>query len=145
MVAYRRTVNVRPQIIEYEHRNRWLVPAPRLVYTGSSYEKAVKISPCPKMKNMTNWAHPNVSFDNHTHFKGRTISLLAVMSILRVLVLFLLDLWDNPTSNLLAIVTVVTVISQGWDVLYWIVIIPYRCCNKLQPTTINGTIVVSRK
>ena len=47
--------------------------------------------------------------------------------------------WDNPTSNLLAIATVVTVISQGWDVLYWIEIIPYRCCNKLQPTTINGT------
>ena len=56
--------------------------------TGGSYEKAVKISPCPKMKNMTNWAHPNISFDCHSHFKGRTISLLAVMSILRVLVLF---------------------------------------------------------
>ena len=56
--------------------------------TGGSYDKAVKISPCPKMKNMTNCAHPKVSFDHHTHFKVRTISLLAVMSILRVLVLF---------------------------------------------------------
>ena len=43
--------------------------------------------------------------------------------------------WDNPTSNLLAVVTVVTELSQGWDVLYWIVIILYRCCNKLQATT----------
>ena len=40
--------------------------------------------------------------------------------------MYYLDLLDNPTSNLLAIVTVVTEISQGWDVLYWIVIIPYR-------------------
>ena len=40
-------------------------------------------------------------------------------------------LLDNPTSNLLALVTVVSVLRQGWDVLYWIVIILYRCCNKL--------------
>ena len=40
-------------------------------------------------------------------------------------------MWGNPTSNLLAIVTVVTVLRQGWDILYWIIIIPYRCCNKL--------------
>ena len=46
-----------------------------------------------------------------------------------------IQLWDNPTSNLLAVVTVVTVLSQGWYVLYWIVIILYRSCNKLQPTT----------
>ena len=45
------------------------------------------------------------------------------------------DLWNNPTSNLLAVVTVVSELSQGWDVLYWIVVILYRCCNKLQPTT----------
>ena len=28
-------------------------------------------------------------------------------------------------------------VRQGWDVLYWIVIILYRCCNNLQPTTRN--------
>ena len=28
-------------------------------------------------------------------------------------------------------------VRQGWDVLYWIVIILYWCCNKLQPTTRN--------
>ena len=57
-------------------------------YRRFLYEKAVKISPCPKMKNMTNWAHTNVSFDCHSNFNDRNISLLAVMSILRVLVLF---------------------------------------------------------
>ena len=56
-----------------------------------------------------------------------------------------MKLLDNPTSNLLALVTVVTVLRQGWDVLYWIVIIPYRCCNKLQPTTIDQTVVELRK
>ena len=33
-LANRRTVDVRPQIIEYEHRNRWLVPAPACLYAG---------------------------------------------------------------------------------------------------------------
>ena len=47
---------------------------------------------------------------------------------------------DNPTSNLLAIVTAVTVLRQGWDVLYWIMIILYRCCNLqvLQQVAPNG-------
>ena len=47
-------------------------------------------------------------------------------------------LWDNPTSILLAISTkVASSIRQGWEVLYWIVIILYRCCNKLQPAPRN--------
>ena len=33
-LANRRTVNVRPQIIEYEHRNQWLVPAPACLHAG---------------------------------------------------------------------------------------------------------------
>ena len=36
---------------------------------------------------------------------------------------------DNPTSNLLVIVAVVTLLRQCWDILYQIVIILYRCCN----------------
>ena len=59
--------------------------------------------------------------------------------------LFSAVLWDNPTSNLLAIVAEVTLLRQGWDVLYWIVIILDRFYNKLQPTTINQTAVVFRK
>ena len=45
--------------------------------------------------------------------------------------------WDNPTSNLLAVVADVTLLIQGWDVLYWVVIILYRYCNKL-PTNQNS-------
>ena len=48
-----------------------------------------------------------------------------------------IDLLYNPTSNLLALVTVGTLLRQGWDVLYWIVIIPYRCCNILQTNDYN--------
>ena len=36
-------------------------------------------------------------------------------------------------------------VRQGWDVLYWIVIILHSCCNKLPPTTINQTAIVFRK
>ena len=55
---------------------------------------------------------------------------------------FFLTQGDNPTSNLLAKVADVTLLWQGWYVLYWIVIILYRCWNKLQPTTIIQTVAI---
>ena len=47
-------------------------------------KETLKVSACPKMKNMTNWVHRKVSFGYPTHFTGKSISLLTYVSIRRV-------------------------------------------------------------
>ena len=68
-VEYGMIIVVELNLVKYEDATM-IIPDSTL--QAVPYEKAVKIYPCPKMKNMTNWAHTNVSFDCHSHFKGRT-------------------------------------------------------------------------
>ena len=75
----------------------------------------------------------SIKFANILHRAPFSSKLNEPVSLYLAL-LSILFLWDNPTSNLLAMSTkVASSIRQGWEVLYWIVIILYRCCNKLQP------------
>ena len=65
---------------------------------GGSYEKAVKVCKCPRMKIITNWADPKESFtplELPTPLEGRTISLLAVEFIVRNLMLLFLSRRKN--------------------------------------------------